>query len=267
MKRFQNMVFKAALISVSMFILVPSVALARDLEYDNEEVSIYVTPGEPTQVRFPENIAGGFKKRSSALNLERRDQDLIVFATEGITELGEAIIVRLGDGRSYSVRIRRSTPENGRDDTIRVLDARRSAILSDSSEDPSYRAPQDFKQAPPNSVSGFMRELVLVSEFGKSKIPGFRESDRYTGETVIQDGTIEAKIDKIFIGGGLWGYVLDVTNLLDTTQQINPATFRIDGTRAVSAQWWELAPQPINVEQQAAGKHTAKLYIVTKARN
>jgi hypothetical protein len=70
----------------------------------------------------------------------------------------------------------------------------------------------------------------------------------------------------MFIGPNLWGYVLDTTNLLDQSQKLNPATFRIDGTRAVSASAWELAARPLNVEEQISNKHNAKVYIVTRSR-
>jgi len=75
-----------------------------------------------------------------------------------------------------------------------------------------------------------------------------------------------ATIDSIYIGPNLWGYVIDAKNLLNTTQRVNPASFRIDGARAISASNWELSPKPFNVEQQIAGKDQTKIYIVTRAR-
>jgi hypothetical protein len=111
-----------------------------------------------------------------------------------------------------------------------------------------------------------MREMALVAEFGKGQIPGYQVSEKFKGQTVVSDGALLAKIDRIFIGANLWGYVLDTTNLLDQSQKLNPATFRIDGTRAISASNWELSARPLNVEQQVAGKHNAKVYIVTRAR-
>ena len=75
---------------------------------------------------------------------------------------------------------------------------------------------------------------------------------------MLHDGTMEAKIKEIFLGSGLWGYVLEVENLLDTTHKINPATFRLDGTRAVAAQRWELAPRPETAEQKLAQAHKAQ---------
>jgi hypothetical protein len=112
-----------------------------------------------------------------------------------------------------------------------------------------------------------VRELILVAEYGKQRnIPGYRRSNKYTGETVMHDGSIEAKIDEIFMGPDYWGYVLNVENLLDTTQKLNPASFRLDGTRAVSAQRWELSARPQTAEQRLAKKHVAKVYIVTRAK-
>jgi len=106
----------------------------------------------------------------------------------------------------------------------------------------------------------------LVAELGKKQINGYRVSDAHRGETVLNDGTMLATIDQIFIGPNLWGYVLDTQNLLDSSQLINPATFRLDGTRAVSARNWELAAKPLDIEQQLAAKDKTKVYIITRAR-
>jgi hypothetical protein len=101
--------------------------------------------------------------------------------------------------------------------------------------------------------------MMLSTEFGKKSIAGYRASDRYKGQVVLDDGTIRAVVENIFIGSNLWGYVVTAQNQLDTTQKINPATFRLDGTRAISANNWELAPKPVTVEQQVAGKDKAKI--------
>jgi len=242
----------------------PWTAEARDVRYENAEIPVYVKPGEPTQILFPGAVAGGVKRRMSSLSLEHKDSQLVIFANEAITDSGEAIIVRLQDGRSYSVRVSKSTGEKVRDDVVRIEDGR-GAIIADSSEEPAYKE-RKFDYAPPSQVSGLMREMVLAAEFGKKSIAGYRMSEQYKGETVLNDGTLEAKIDRIFIGPNLWGYVIDATNLLDQGQRLNAATFRLDGTRAVSAQNWELAPRPLNIEQQIAAKHKGKIYVMTRAK-
>ncbi|MFN9956695.1 MAG: hypothetical protein ACK55I_26640, partial [bacterium] len=122
---------------------------------------------------------------------------------------------------------------------------------------PAYQE-RRYDYAPPSKVSGLMREMALVAEFGKATIAGYQMSEKFKGQTVVSDGAILAKIDKIFVGPNLWGYVLDTTNLLDHSQKLNPATFRIDGTRAVSAARWELSARPLNVEQQISGAHMSK---------
>lgn len=239
-------------------------ASARDAEYNNTELPISVAPGEPTQVTFPGRIAGGFRKKVSTLSLEHKGSDLVIFANEGIGERGEAIIVRLEDGRSYSLRIARASSDRPRDDVVSINDAR-GALLASASEDPAY-LDKNFDYAPATKVAGLMRELILAAEFGKDSIPGYRVSTAYRGQPVFNDGTLSAKIDKIFMGPNLWGYVLDAENLVDQTQKINPASFRIDGTRAVSMRQWELSPLPLTAEQQIAGKHKTKVYIITKSK-
>ena len=244
-------------------LFVASNSFAKDIEYQGTEVSIYVTPGEPTQVTFPGDIQGGFKKNVSALHLDRKDSDLIVFANEGIDDRGEAIIVRLKDGRSYSVRIKVAEGGNKRDDVIQILDERKK--YTDEEELKDYEE-RNYGYAPPTTVSGLMRDMILVAEFGKPSIAGYKVSERYKGETVLSDGTLVAKIDQIFLGSKFWGYVIETSNLLDQTQRLNPASFRIDGTRAISASRWELTGRPLNIEQQLAGKDKTKVYVITKAR-
>lgn len=239
-------------------------AFARDVDYNSQEVTIRVNPGEPTQIVFPGRISGGFKRKNSSIALDRKDTDLVVFAQESIPDQGEAIIVRLEDGRSFSLRIARASADFSRDDVVKISDARDATLPTDE-EEPPYREKR-FEYAPPSQVSGLVREMMLVTEFGKNSISGYRLSERYKGQVVLNDGAVKAVVDKIFVGPNLWGYVVDTENLLDQTQKINPATFRLDGTRAISADNWELSPRPLNTEQKVAGKDKAKVYIVTKAR-
>jgi hypothetical protein len=242
-------------------------SFARDVEYKDSEVSVYVAPGEPTQIRFPGTIAGGFKKKSSSLNLDRKGTDLIVFGQESLSDAGEAIIVRLEDGRSFSMRVHRASKASPRDDMVKVDDVKGAMVKAgaDDEEEPAYKEKQS-DYAPPTQVSGLMREMMLNAEFGKTSISGYRVSETHKGEIVLNDGTINAKVDKIYVGPTMWGYVLDAENLLDTSQKLNPASFRIDGTRAISAKEWEITARPMNVEQQVAGKHKTKVYIITRAK-
>ena len=244
-------------------VLVGGTAFARDIEYGSGEVSVNVTPGEPTQIKFPGTILGGFKKQVSALALDRKDSDLIVFASEGLSQQGEAIIVRLKDGRSYSIRIKKSNETSPRDAVVKIEDDRSTYVDEDELKPHEEKK---FDYAPASTVSGLMREMVLVAEFGKKNIPGYRVSDRHQGDTVLADGAIHTTIDKIFIGPNLWGYVLDAKNNLGQTVKLNPATFRLDGTRAISAKTWELAPTPYNVEQQISSRDKTKVYVITKAK-
>lgn len=263
MKRIRIALLIGAL-ATGLTLVAPALSYARDVDYEKGEVVVRVTPGEPTQIQFPGTIDGGFMKKASTLSLQPKDNDLVVFAKESINEAGEAIIVRLKDGRSYAVRVARAAADKPRDDVVNINDARGS-ILGADEEEPPYKE-RRFDYAPPSQVSGFMRELVLAAEFGKASIAGYRMSDAYRGQQVLNDGTLNATIDRIYIGPTLWGYVLDAANTLEQTQKLNPAAFRVDGTRAVSAKNWELAPVPMNIEQQLSGKHKTKVYIITKAR-
>jgi len=241
-------------------------SFARDLQYNGGEESVYIKPGEPTQITFPSKIAGGFKKKNSAVSLERQENNLIVFGQQTLSLDGEAILVHLADKRSYSIRIMPATGSLPKDGQVTILDSR-SVEPAEEEAAQSQQPEGPRRYAPPTAISGLMREMMLVAEFGKKKgIPGYRRSNRYSGETVLDDGTVTAKIDEIFMGTDLWGYVLSIENKLGTNQKINPATFRLDGTRAVSAQRWELAARPATAEQQIAMSHRGRVYIVTVAK-
>jgi len=249
----------------ALVICLAGTSWARDLEYQDTEVDIRVAPSEPTQLQFPGKIAGGFKKKLSTLSLDRKDSDLVIFANEGISDKGEAIIIRLEDGRSYSIRVKRATDDTPRDDFVRINDERGSLVVSSEEEEPAYKDRQ-FQYAPPSQISGLMREMMLAAEFGKTQIAGYRISERYKGDVVLSDGAVLATIDKIFIGPNLWGYVIDASNQLDQSQKVNPASFRLDGTRAISASTWELAPKPLTIEQQISKGDKAKIYVITRAK-
>lgn len=253
----------AALLGLGVVFTSPG-AYARDINYKEGEIQVRVVPGEPSEVQFPGKISGGFKRRQSALSIDRREDSLILFVGEQLPATGEAIIVRLNDGRSYSMRVVRASQDAPRDPVVRIRDARAGVFASDE-EEPAYKE-KNFAYAPPSQISGLMREMVLATEFGKANIQGYRANDVHRGQVVLNDGTLVAKIDRIFVGPNLWGYVLDAENQLDTMQVINPASFRLDGTRAISMKNWELAPRPMNAEQELAGKESTKIYIITRAK-
>jgi hypothetical protein len=269
MKRSSSM--KNSILSFCLLLGVTSAlneAFARDVEYSSGtgEISVFVNVGEPTEVIFEGGkIKDGFKNSNAGIALERKESSLIIFGKENMNENGEALLVRLDNGTSYPLRIRKASTNDPRDAQVIVGDGKGALGSSEEEQIPPHQE-RRYDYAPPSKVSGLMREMALVAEFGKATIPGYQMSEKFKGQTVVSDGAILAKIDKIFVGPNLWGYVLDATNLLDHSQKLNPATFRIDGTRAISAAQWELAARPMNVEQQVSGKHMSKVYIVTRPR-
>jgi hypothetical protein len=245
----------------------PALCFARDVEYSSGagEIPVWINPGEPTEIIFEGgNIKNGYKNKTSPIDIDRRGSSLVLFGKENISENGEALLVRLDNGTSYPIRVRKANSDNPRDAQVVVGDGK-GAMGGEEEVAPPFQE-RSFEYAPASKVSGLMREMALVAEFGKASIPGYQVSDKFKGQTVVSDGSIIAKIDRIFVGPNLWGYVLDASNLLDQSQKINPASFRIDGTRAVSASNWELSARPMTVENQIAGREKAKVYIVTKAR-
>lgn len=243
-----------------------SKSFARDVEYSSGsgEIRVFVNVGEPTEVIFEGGrIKDGFKNSNAGIALERKESSLVIFGKENMSEKGEALLVRLDNGLSYPIRIMKAGDEP-RDAQVVVGDGKGAMGAEEETAPPHQERSYDY--APPSKVSGLMREMVLAAEFGKSSIPGYQVSEKFKGQTVVSDGAILAKIDKIFVGPNLWGYVLDASNLLDHSQKINPATFRIDGTRAISAAQWELSARPMTIEHQIASRHSTKVYIVTRSR-
>ena len=76
-----------------------STAEARDVKYTGSEQTVYVTPGEPTQITFPDEIKGGFKRKHSSLALQRQTNFLVVFAqpdTRCVPPAAPALAARAG---------------------------------------------------------------------------------------------------------------------------------------------------------------------------
>jgi hypothetical protein len=256
-----------AILTLGASVLAQDSAHARDVEYSSGkgEIQVFVNVGEPTEIIFEGGrIKDGFKNSNAGIALERRESSLVIFGKENLNEKGEALLVRLDNGVSYPIRVRKAGDEP-RDAQVIIGNGKEALGSAEEETIPAHQE-RSYDYAPPSKVSGLMREMALVAEFGKSAIPGYQISDKFKGQTVVSDGAILAKIDKIFVGPNLWGYVLDTSNLLDQSQKLNPATFRIDGTRAISAAQWELSARPMNIEHQIAGRHATKVYIVTRAR-
>ena len=255
----------ALLLSLFNIVFIPNLAFARDISYTGSEEKIYVSPGEPTQITFPGKVSGGFFASKGKVSLKKEGSFIVLFAQPGLAPSGEVVILFLEDERSYSLRVLPAGVEQARDDAVKIIDDRDPEIELEQPKGDVLSKETPF--APPSVVSGLMREMMLVAEFGKKKgIPGYRRSNRYSGEEILNNGAIEAKIDEIFMGADHWGYVLTVTNLLDTTQQLNPATFRLDGTKAIAFQNIQLAPRPQTAEQKISNKHQVKAYIVTRSK-
>ncbi|MCS6961308.1 MAG: type-F conjugative transfer system secretin TraK [Deltaproteobacteria bacterium] len=238
---------------------------ARELEYSSGEIEIYVLPGEATQVQFPDDVLGGYKKQGSLISVDKVGTDLIIFAQDKIVPEGEVILVRTKDNRSYSLRIKPAPDAKSRDDIVIVKDQRPRTALSDEDELPKYRDRQ-FIYPSQYQVAGLMREMVLATEFGKPAIPGYKVSDAGAGSVVVNNGQLHAKLVKMYLGPQLWGYVLEAENVTDETVKIDPSVFKINGTRAISLNKWELSPKPITTEQRYSEAHKAFVYIVAKAR-
>ena len=256
---------------VCLALVSPKDTFARDLffEKDSGEQTVYVTVGEPTQISFPGPIAGGFIAKNARVSLQRQDDFIVVFAQPGLDPEGEVIIVHLLDKRSYHLRVIPSDVGHPRDDALKIIDKRpMDEILGANVPNPNTQIKDtESPYPPPSTVPGLMREMVLVAEFGKMEPPaGYQRSSTYSGEPILQDGTLHAELDEIFLGTDLWGYVVTVENLLETSQRINPASFRLDGTLGVVLEKTELAARPITAEQKIANAHKAKVYIVTRSK-
>lgn len=263
---FLTSLLKATLAIVVISTIALHQAEAREIPYGGDEVEVYVLPNEPTQIKFPDKISGGFVRKNSTISIKRVGKDLIIFPKDEIADDGEAIIVRLKDGRSFSLRIQQAADTKSRDNEVKIEDITQTGvdISSETKLPPYFREKLDT--APPTRVSGLMREMILSSEFGKPKINGYRLSESYRNQVVFDDGTLKATIKSIYIGSNLWGYVLEAENLLEQSQILNPGTFRLDGTRAISATRWELAAKPMTFENKIAGAHKTKLYIITRSK-
>ena len=117
---------KLAAVTASSWFLLAAPAFAREVRYVGAEQTVYVNPGEPTQVLFPGKVVGGFKSKNSPVALERDGNFLVVFAQPDLTEEGAAILVILEDKRSFAVRITPASDDHVRDEVAKIIDGFKS---------------------------------------------------------------------------------------------------------------------------------------------
>ncbi len=241
-----------------LLVAVSIIAYARDIVYSSGEVEVFVLPGEATQVRFEGEVAGGFKKQASSVTVEKVGTDLIIFPQDNLPPDGESILVRLTDGTTYALRVKQAPDHSARDAIVSIKDSRAKITPADQDEFPKYRDRQ-FIYPTQYQVAGLMRELILATEFNKSNIPGYRVSELGAGQELVNNGQISAKLLRMYLGPQLWGYVLEARNLTNQAIKVDPAIFKINGTRAISLSNWELEPV-------ASNNSKAFVYVITKAR-
>ena len=128
---------------------------ARDVEYSSGsgEIPVWVNVGEPTEVIFEGGrIKNGFKNRNAGIDLDRKDSSLIIFGKENLNENGEALLVRLENGTSYPLRVRKASSDNPRDAQVVVGDGK-GAMGSEEEVPPPFQE-RSYEYAPPSKVSG-----------------------------------------------------------------------------------------------------------------
>lgn len=78
----------------------------RKIIYAGGEESIYVNPSFETIIEFPDEVVGGYRRKDSRLEIEKKGSYLILKPADNtIDPRGEVIIVRLKNKWSYSFRI------------------------------------------------------------------------------------------------------------------------------------------------------------------
>jgi hypothetical protein len=106
----------------------PSTFSDAEITFGPSDPVINVAIGDPTVIEFEAAVDGGWMRKSSGLSLQPRDNVLAVFPSSKLQPQGEAIAVRLKDGRIYRMhfapadashpaqgRIKVSSPKAGKE--------------------------------------------------------------------------------------------------------------------------------------------------------
>ena len=105
---------------------VPRIESGRELDASLEIIrsfdqpSVYAAAGEPLLVQFPDKILGGFKRKSSGLSIERKEDFLVLFAQKDLDPAGEALLVQTEDLTFYSFRVMLASAEHRADVRVKL---------------------------------------------------------------------------------------------------------------------------------------------------
>lgn len=93
-----------------------------DVRRSSTEIPVYVVPAEPTRIEFEREIEGGFKRKNSAIGIQRQKNVLIIFAHSDLSYSGESILVKTKGGPYYAIRVMPETEDHSRDVAVHIED-------------------------------------------------------------------------------------------------------------------------------------------------
>lgn len=104
---------------VALLLLFPSLASARNIRLDGTRHVVCAEPGRDTQIIFPSAIVRT-ARHHHFIAVDRRENVLILFATNNAPEEGEALPVTLDDGSTHSFLVVPTSACDSRDAVIRA---------------------------------------------------------------------------------------------------------------------------------------------------
>ena len=213
----------------------------RIVEYMGTPVPVQLAVGKSGEVELPEDIVDIVTALSpQEATIESRGNNLFIQPLK--TTAGELFAVTTS-GASYILSL--STPQEGRDVSLRIVPAGRQA--------------QERLQATQKLTA-----LELVKAMVREEVPAGVQHTKGSGHKVYEDDAVTLTMQEAFFAPVMRGYVLEAENRTGVSIPVPVQNLEMPGLLAVAADQQLLYPRPQTVEEELAAAHRCKVYLVVK---
>lgn len=225
------------------------------IKHAGPEITIYVSPSEPTKINFPRGVFSATPGSSEDLPLARGEWGLQVGAAPNLPKEGRSIHVRLIDGRQYRVLFLPADDENEHHDVMNI-----------DMKSPSTPAGSIPMAGNDRAVLELLNHLKSAASGALKSIPDYSRESGQRDAVLFTKNELRGTVREHYRGERLQGYVLVVQNLGTVPLKLTPASIPLRGVLGAQFERSELAPRPSRMDPQGTGADQSTAFVVLGAQ-